>query len=98
MIQHATGLLSGPGGLAAQLRARTLGHPFAGRSQPLDVGTPTPVIPPHLRRAVNLRDQHCRFPGCIQPPSVCQVHHLNPRAQTAPPAWATWPCCAGSTT
>jgi hypothetical protein len=82
VIQHATSLLSGPAGLAAQ--ARTLAHPFTGRSQPLDVGTPTPVIPPHLRRAVNLRDQHCRFPGCAQPPSVCQVHHLIPRAHDGP--------------
>ena len=80
MIQHATSLLSGPTGLAAQQRARTLDHPFTGRSQPLDVGTPTPVIPPHLRRAVTLRDQHCRFPGCTQPPAVCQIHHLTPRA------------------
>ncbi len=84
VIQHATSLLSGPVGLAAQLRNRTLAHPFTGRSQPLDVGTPTPVIPPHLRRAVNLRDQHCRFPGCAQPPSVCQVHHLIPRAHDGP--------------
>jgi Domain of unknown function (DUF222)/HNH endonuclease len=82
VIQHATSLLSGPVGLAAQ--ARTLAHPFTGRSQPLDVGIPTPVIPPHLRRAVNLRDQHCRFPGCAQPPSVCQVHHLIPRAHDGP--------------
>ena len=84
VIQHATSLLSGPVGLAARLRTRTLAHPFTGRSQPLDVGTPTPVIPPHLRRAVNLRDQHCRFPGCAQPPSVCQVHHLIPRAHDGP--------------
>jgi 5-methylcytosine-specific restriction endonuclease McrA len=84
VIQHATSLLSGPVGLAAQLRTRTLARPFTGRSQPLDVGSPTPVIPPHLRRAVNLRDQHCRFPGCAQPPSVCQVHHLIPRAHDGP--------------
>ncbi len=83
-LQHALGLLSGSAGLAAQYRTRTLAHPFTGRSQPLDVGIPTPVIPPHLRRAVNLRDQHCRFPGCAQPPSLCQVHHLIPRAHDGP--------------
>jgi hypothetical protein len=88
VIQHATSLLSGPTGLAAQQRARTLDHPFTGRSQPLDVGTPTPVIPPHLRRAVTLRDQHCRFPGCTQPPSVSQIHHLRPRAHGGPTALA----------
>jgi hypothetical protein len=84
VIQHATGLLSGPAGLAAQLRTRTLDRPFTGRSQPLDLGTPTPVIPPHLRRAVTLRDQHCQFPGCTQPPAVCQIHHLTPRADGGP--------------
>jgi hypothetical protein len=88
VIQHATGLLSGPTGLAAQYRTRTLDRPFTGRSQPLDVGTPTPIIPPHLRRAVTLRDQHCRFPGCTQPPAVCQIHHLAPRAHGGPTALA----------
>jgi hypothetical protein len=88
VIQHATGLLSGPAGLAAQHRTRTLDRPFTGRSQPLDVGTPTPIIPPHLRRAVTLRDQHCRFPGCTQPPAVCQIHHLRPRAHGGPTALA----------
>jgi Domain of unknown function (DUF222) len=88
VIQHATGLLSGPAGLAAQYRTRTLAHPLTGRSQPLDVGTPTPIIPPHLRRAVTLRDQHCRFPGCTQPPAVCQIHHLAPRARGGPTALA----------
>ena len=92
VIQHATGLLSGPHGLAAQHRTRTLAHPFTGRSQPLDVGTPTPIVPPHLRRAVTLRDQHCRFPGCTQPPAVCQIHHLTPRATRRPhQPWPTWP-------
>jgi hypothetical protein len=88
VIQHATGLLSGPTGLAAQHRTRTLARPFTGRSQPLDVGTPTPIVPPHLRRAVTLRDQHCRFPGCTQPPAVCQIHHLTPRATGGPTALA----------
>ncbi|HEY2279123.1 MAG TPA: DUF222 domain-containing protein, partial [Streptosporangiaceae bacterium] len=86
VIQHATELLSGPTGLAAQLRTNTLDRPLTGRSQPLDVGTRTPVIPPHLRRAVTLRDQHCRFPGCTQPPPVCQIHHLTPRAAGGPTA------------
>ncbi len=43
-------------------------------------------MPPHLRRAVTLRDQHCRFPGCTQPPAVCQIHHLTPRAAGGPTA------------
>ena len=81
LLQLGTDLVSGPGGLAAYLRARLLGHPYSSLSQPLDLGTPTPEIPPHLRRAVILRDKHCQFPGCFQPPSVCQVHHLIPRSK-----------------
>jgi predicted restriction endonuclease len=48
---------------------------------PLDLGTPTEVIPPHLRRAVIARDRHCRFPGCDQPPAASQVHHVTPRSR-----------------
>jgi hypothetical protein len=75
-LQLATGLLSGPGGLAGVLRVNLLDRPYTGLSQPLDLGTPTPEIPPPLRKAAIVRDKHCRFPGCFQPPSVCEVHHL----------------------
>jgi hypothetical protein len=81
LLQLGTDLVSGPGGLAGYLRARLLGRPCTGSSQPLDLGAPTPEIPPHLRKAVILRDQHCQFPGCFQPPSLCQVHHLIPRSK-----------------
>jgi hypothetical protein len=70
-------------------RARTgalPAQPSTGTSQPLDIGTPTPQIPPHLRRAVITRDQHCTFPGCHQPPAHCQAHHLIPRAKGGPTA------------
>ena len=49
-------------------------------SLPLDTGTSTATVPPHLRRAVILRDRHCAFPGCAQRPAACQAHHLTPRA------------------
>jgi hypothetical protein len=86
VLEHAVSLLSGPAGLAARLRGQNLGHPLTGPGLPLDLGAPTPIVPPHLRRAVALRDRHCRFPGCEQPPSVCQVHHLIPRARAGPTA------------
>jgi Domain of unknown function (DUF222)/HNH endonuclease len=82
--QHAIALLSGPTGLAAYLRTQAQPHPLNSPALPLDLGTPTPIIPPHLRRAVTLRDQHCQFPGCTQPPEVCQIHHLQPRAHDGP--------------
>jgi hypothetical protein len=48
-----------------------------GRSEPLDVGRRTPVVPAPLRRAVIVRDRHCRFPGCDRPQSWCDAHHVQ---------------------
>jgi Domain of unknown function (DUF222)/HNH endonuclease len=81
ILRYAADLLSGPAGLAAWLRASYLSGAAAAVSLPLDVGTATDIIPPHLRRAVAVRDTRCRFPGCDQPPAACQPHHLIPRAQ-----------------
>ena len=48
-----------------------------GESQPLDVGRRTPVIPPHLRRAVVVRDKACRFGRCDRPPAWCDAHQAG---------------------
>jgi hypothetical protein len=82
MLRHAiigvaVDLVSGPGGLASFLRTRLLGARLAGPSLPLDVGR-SAEIPAAIRRAVILRDQHCRWAGgCDQPASACEVHHLT---------------------
>ena len=76
VIGKAVDLLSGPGGLASFLRRRQLGARLAGPSLPLDIGY-SETIPSGIRNAVTLRDRHCRFPGCHQPASVCQVHHVK---------------------
>ena len=81
VISRATRLLCGPAGLAAYLRTQLLPRPAASMSLPLDVGRPTEVVPPYLRRAIIARDRHCAFPGCDQPPAGCQVHHLVPRSE-----------------
>ncbi|MDP9391830.1 MAG: HNH endonuclease [Actinomycetota bacterium] len=44
--------------------------------QPLDLGRSKRVVPPHLRRAVELRDRTCVFAGCYAPSYWCDVHHL----------------------
>ena len=76
LLAMAADAMSGPGGLAAYLRTRQLGVPYAGKSLPLDMGR-VKGIPDHLRRAVILRDQHCQWPGgCDRPPAGCQVHHV----------------------
>jgi hypothetical protein len=48
-----------------------------GRSQPLDVGRRTAVVPPALRRALVARDRGCRYPGCGRPPRWCDAHHVK---------------------
>lgn len=47
------------------------------RSEPLDVGRRTSVIPPAIRRAVVARDGHCRYPGCDRPQGWCDAHHVR---------------------
>ncbi len=76
LLQACIDVVSGPGGLASYLRGALLNAPYTALSQPLDIGRTTRTIPPHLRTAVTLRDQHCQFPQCTQPASVCEVHHL----------------------
>jgi hypothetical protein len=77
IIGTAVDLVSGPGGLASFLRTRLLGARLAGPSLPLDVGR-SAEIPAAIRRAVILRDQHCRWAGgCDQPASACEVHHVT---------------------
>ncbi len=85
---RAADLLSGPGGLAAYLRTRLPDDLVASVSLPLDIGAVTDTIPVHLRRAVTIRDPHCRFPGCTQPATTCQPHHIIPRSQGGPTSLA----------
>src|SRR5262249_44946623 len=81
LLGLAADALSGPGGLAARLRAALGSRPLTTVSLPLDIGAAAETIPAHLRRAVTTRHPHCAFPGCDQPASVCDVHHLIPRAR-----------------
>jgi HNH endonuclease len=86
LLGLAIDTLSGPGGLAAALRTGlpgrklSLATPLTSISLPLDIGAGSEAIPAHLRRAVTIRHPHCAFPGCAQPASLCDVHHLIPRS------------------
>ena len=104
LLAMAADVLSGPGGLAAWLRQTQL--PAGTRTStapslpldvplPLDTGQAEPGIPAHLRRAAITRHPHCAFPGCDQPASVCQIHHLVPRSAGGPTALGNLaPLCA----
>ena len=53
---------------------------LGGKSQPLDLGRGERLYKLGQRRAMDLRDQHCRAEGCDIPAAWCQVHHVVPWA------------------
>jgi len=76
--------VSGPGGLASALRTGLFAGSALGRpSLALDLGD-TDKVKPHLRRALNLLYPVCARPGCSQPASRCEAHHVVPRALHGP--------------
>lgn len=84
MAKLSIGFVSGPGGLASALRRGLLEAPFNSRSVPIDVGW-SENIPEPIRRAVRLRDRHCRWPGgCTRPPAVCDCHHVKHKKDGGP--------------
>ena len=49
---------------------------FAGASRVMDVGVRTRVFTGATRRAIEVRDRRCTFPGCTVPAEWCQVDHI----------------------
>ena len=43
---------------------------------PLRLGRSARVVPPALRRVIDIRDRHCAFAGCFAPAMWCQAHHM----------------------
>jgi len=52
-----------------------------GGSEPVEIGRRHRIVPPALRRALDLRDQGCTHPGCGVPARWCDAHHLQHWAQ-----------------
>ncbi len=50
---------------------------LSGDGQVLDVGRTERTFPPHLRRALALRDGGCAWPGCHRPVGWCEAHHIT---------------------
>ena len=46
------------------------------RGEVLDVGRSRRTVPPPMRRALVVRDDGCRFPGCDRPSGWCDAHHV----------------------
>jgi hypothetical protein len=49
---------------------------FGPDDEPLQVGRATRTVSVALRRALDLRDQHCTHPGCDAPAPWCDAHHI----------------------
>ena len=43
---------------------------------PLRLGRSARVVPPTLRRVIDVRDRNCTFAGCAAPAMWCQAHHM----------------------
>ncbi|RBY81242.1 endonuclease [Blastococcus sp. TF02-09] len=74
---------TGFGGIISAARARWLACDgnvtrvvMGPEGQPLDFGRTKRIVPPHLRRAVEVRDRSCVFAGCDAPTHWCDVHHV----------------------
>lgn len=66
--------------------AEVLPAVLGGHGQPLDLGRSQHTVPPHLRRALQLRDGSCAFPGCDRPPGASHAHHCHHWADGGPTA------------
>ncbi len=56
----------------AELRRFLLGP----RGELLDLGRTQRLVTPAIRKAVEYRDKHCVFAGCLAPTYWCEVHHV----------------------
>jgi hypothetical protein len=59
---------------------RILTHPITGSVLGVDRHDPTAA----MRRHLNIRDQHCRFPGCRQPTARTDIDHTVDWAEGGP--------------
>ena len=50
---------------------------LGGPGGPADAGRSSRTVSLRLRRVLIARDKHCRWPGCNEPPSRCDAHHLH---------------------
>jgi uncharacterized protein DUF222/HNH endonuclease len=53
-------------------------HIFDSASLLVELGRRKRVVSPQLRKALESRDRHCRWPGCTRPGSWCEAHHVVP--------------------
>jgi hypothetical protein len=81
--QLGTGTLASGGRLSPQqvrqlaCDAQLIPAVLGGAGQVLDLGRSRRLITGTLRRALEVRDGGCAFPGCDRPPRWCHGHHIH---------------------
>ena len=50
---------------------------LGSKSEPLDIGRRSRLVPDAMRRALTFRDGGCAFPGCTRRPRRCHAHHVE---------------------
>ena len=88
----AAGLGRGGPISAAQARmlacdGRIIPAVLGSASQVLDVGAASRSFPTPIRRAIELRDRGCCWPGCDRPPGWCDAHHIVHWANDGPSSY-----------
>jgi hypothetical protein len=59
-------------------------HVFDSESVLVELGRQKRVVSAQLRKALEGRDRHCRWPGCTRPGSWCEAHHVVPWTRGGP--------------
>jgi hypothetical protein len=59
-------------------------HVFDSSSVLVELGREKRVVSPKLRKALERRDRHCRWPGCTRPGTWCEAHHVVPWTSGGP--------------
>ena len=59
---------------------------LGSHSEILDVGRTQRLVTAAIWKALQLRDEHCTFPGCTRLPIACDAHHTL--IHTTP--WQIW--------
>ncbi len=79
VCELANGTIIAPGTLAGLLSEADIERiVFNGSSRVIDVGRRSRFFTGALRRAIQVRDRHCTWPGCDTPAHRCEVDHVIP--------------------
>jgi hypothetical protein len=81
LCELANGTVIAPGTLAGWLSEADIERVvFDGASRIIDIGTRSRFFTGATRRAVQVRDRRCTWPGCDTPGDRCEIDHVVPYA------------------